>query len=166
RGGADRGGGLGRGGQPGRSRPGQGDHRRGRPRGWYAYPGWGGGRRRAGRRSRLMPLLARTVNTPLAIEVRRGAIAGLRATLADRRISAGGDVAVVVGPGQGATVAALVRDQLDAADVFPVAGGTLEAAQELADKLRARSYDAVVGIGGGKTIDTAKWAAARYGVPM
>lgn len=113
-----------------------------------------------------MPLLARTVNTPLAIEVRRGAIAELRGILADRRISAGGDVAVVVGPGQGDTVAALVRDQLDAADVFPIVGGTLAAAQELADKLRARSYDAVVGIGGGKTIDTAKWAAARYGVPM
>ena len=30
----------------------------------------------------------------------------------------------------------------------------------------ARSYDAVVGIGGGKTIDTAKYAATRYGIPM
>jgi glycerol-1-phosphate dehydrogenase [NAD(P)+] len=114
-----------------------------------------------------MPLLARTVNTPLAIEVRRGAVAELGTILADRRISAGGDVAVVVGPGQGAKVAELVRPQLSAAaDVFPVTGGTLDAAQELGAKLRQRSYDAVVGIGGGKTLDTAKWAASRYGVPM
>jgi glycerol-1-phosphate dehydrogenase [NAD(P)+] len=113
-----------------------------------------------------MPLLARTVNTPLAIEVRRGAVGQLGTILADRRISAGGDVAVVVGPGQGATVADLVRAQLGAADVFTVAGGTLDAAQELGAKLRQRSYDAVVGIGGGRTLDTAKWAASRYGVPM
>jgi glycerol-1-phosphate dehydrogenase [NAD(P)+] len=113
-----------------------------------------------------MPLLARTVNTPLAIEVRRGAVAELGAILSDRRISAGGDVAVVVGPGQGAAITEVVRAQLGAADVFPVSGGTLDAAQDLAGKLRQRSYDAVVGIGGGKTLDTAKWAAARYGIPM
>jgi len=112
-----------------------------------------------------VPLLARTVHTPLVIEVRRGAVAELGTILSDRRISAGGDVAVVVGPGQGEAIADLVRGQLGAADVFVVAGGTLEAAQALGDKLRRRSYDAVVGIGGGKTLDTAKWAATRYGIP-
>lgn len=113
-----------------------------------------------------MPLLARTVNTPLAIEVRRGAIADLGRLLADRRISAGGEVAVVVGPGQGERIADLVRPKLGRADLFVVSGGTLDAAYELGAKLRQRSYDAVVGIGGGKTIDTAKYAAARYGIPM
>lgn len=113
-----------------------------------------------------MPLLARTVNTPLAIEVRRGAVAELGAILADRRISGGGDVAVVVGPGQGGVVADLVRPQLGSADLFTVAGGTLEVAQELGAKLRQRQYDAVVGIGGGKTIDVAKWVASRYALPM
>ncbi|HEX6967659.1 MAG TPA: iron-containing alcohol dehydrogenase family protein [Micromonosporaceae bacterium] len=113
-----------------------------------------------------MPLLARTVNTPLVIEVRRGAIANLGAILADQRISADGDVAVVVGPGQGERILELCRPGLRRADVFSVAGGTLDAANELGEKLRARSYDAVVGIGGGKTIDTAKYAASRYGIPM
>lgn len=113
-----------------------------------------------------MPLLARAVHTPLAIEIRRGAVAQLGRFLADCRISANGDVAVVVGPGQGQAVTDLVRPQLDAADLFTVAGGTLAAAQELGAKLRQRSYDAVVGIGGGKTLDVAKWAAARYALPM
>jgi glycerol-1-phosphate dehydrogenase [NAD(P)+] len=113
-----------------------------------------------------MPLLARTVNTPLAIEVRRGAIADLGPIMADRRISAGGDVAVVVGPGQGERVLELCRPGLGRADVFTVAGGTLDAALTLGEKLRTKSYDAVVGIGGGKTIDTAKYAASRYGIPM
>jgi glycerol-1-phosphate dehydrogenase [NAD(P)+] len=111
-----------------------------------------------------VPLLARTVATPLHIDVRRGAVAGLGELLADQRISAGGDVAVVVGPGQGERITDAV--QLDAADIFTVVGGTLDTAVELADKLRARSYDAVVGIGGGRTLDTAKYAATRYGIPM
>ncbi|HEY3008029.1 MAG TPA: iron-containing alcohol dehydrogenase family protein [Micromonosporaceae bacterium] len=113
-----------------------------------------------------MPLLARTVTTPLIIDVRRGAVAELGGILADRRISAGGDVAVVVGPGQGEVIADLIRPSLRGADLFTVGGGTLDAANELAAKLRARSYDAVVGIGGGKTIDTAKYAATMYGIPM
>jgi glycerol-1-phosphate dehydrogenase [NAD(P)+] len=113
-----------------------------------------------------VPLLARTVLTPLTIDVRRGAVADLDVILADRRISAGGDVAVVVGPGQGERIADLLRPRLNSADFFTVAGGSLDAALELAGKLKARSYDALVGIGGGKTIDTAKYAATRYGIPM
>ena len=88
------------------------------------------------------------------------------AALGEERGAAGGEVAVVVGPDQGERVAELVRPQLGAADVLMVSGGTLDAAQELGEKLRKRPYDAVVGIGGGKTLDTAKWAASRYGLPM
>jgi glycerol-1-phosphate dehydrogenase [NAD(P)+] len=113
-----------------------------------------------------MPLLARSVQAPLHIQVRRGAVGDLGAILSDGRISAGGDVAVVVGPGQGEKIADLIRPTLGSADVFTTSGGTLDAANELGAKLRARHYDAVVGIGGGKTIDTAKYAATRWGLPM
>jgi glycerol-1-phosphate dehydrogenase [NAD(P)+] len=113
-----------------------------------------------------MPLLARSVMAPLAIEVRRGAVVDLRAILSDGRISAGGDVAVVVGPGQGAKIAELIRPTLGSADVYTTTGATLDAANELGAKLGARSYDAVVGIGGGKTVDVAKYAATRRGLPM
>ena len=109
-----------------------------------------------------VPLLARTVLTPLAIDVRRGAVADLGAILADQRISAGGDVAVVVGPGQGERIAELIRPALRLGrHLHRRRRHPRRRACELAGKLRARSYDAVVGIGGGKTIDTAKYAATR-----
>ncbi|GIE87249.1 iron-containing alcohol dehydrogenase family protein [Actinoplanes regularis] len=113
-----------------------------------------------------MPLLARSVQTPLHIEVRRGAVADLARILADGRISAGGEVAVVVGPGLGERIAELLRPSLRSATIYVTGGGTLDAALELADKLRAGHYDAVVGIGGGRTVDTAKYAASRWGLPM
>jgi glycerol-1-phosphate dehydrogenase [NAD(P)+] len=73
---------------------------------------------------------------------------------------------VIVGPGQGDRIVGLVRPALDKADIYPVEGGTLEAALELANSLRAGSYDAAVGIGGGRTLDVAKYAAGLTGLPM
>ena len=114
-----------------------------------------------------MPLLARMVAAPLTIDVRSGAVAGLGGLLSDRRISAHGDVALVVGPGQGEHVLSVLDEALDdSAEVFPVNGGTIEAAERLADALRRGSHDAVVGIGGGRTLDVAKFAASHVGLPM
>ena len=113
-----------------------------------------------------MPLLARTVATPVAIEIRAGAVTGLAPLLADGRISAAGDVAIAVGPGQGQALAEQLRDTLPKARTFRVQGGSMDSAQELIANLRARFYDAVVGIGGGKTLDVAKYAASMTGLPF
>ncbi|TDD82014.1 iron-containing alcohol dehydrogenase [Actinomadura darangshiensis] len=113
-----------------------------------------------------MPLLTRMLNAPLSIDVRRGAVAGLGELLADKRIATEGRVAVAVGPGQGDQIAEQVKASLDACEVFQVAGGTVDAAVDLGSKLRAGSYEAVVGIGGGRTIDAAKYAATLSGIPM
>jgi glycerol-1-phosphate dehydrogenase [NAD(P)+] len=111
-----------------------------------------------------MPLLARHVPSPLSVDVRPGAIAGLTELLRDRRISSQGQVAVVVGPGQGDQIVAEL--QLDGTGVFPVEGGSVRAALELVEGLREGYYDAVVGIGGGRTLDVAKYAASISGLPM
>ena len=113
-----------------------------------------------------MPLLTRMVGTPLTIDIGPGAVAGLAPLLADRRISAGGHVAVVVGPGLGEELAATLRPQLVNAEVWAVQGGGVEASSDLARRLRAGFYDAVVGIGGGRTLDMAKYAASLSGLPM
>lgn len=113
-----------------------------------------------------MPLLARMLMSPLAVEVRRGAVSGLPDLLADQRISAHGVVAVVVGGGIGDRIAGELSSCLSNADVFTATDGRLDVAAGLEAELRKRSYDAVVGIGGGKTLDVAKYVATRLGLPM
>lgn len=113
-----------------------------------------------------MPVLARMVACPLTVEIGSGAVAALGTLLSDRRISSHGHVAVVVGPGQGEQVVAVIRPALENAQIYPVEGGTVQAALDLADSLRAGSYDALVGIGGGRTLDVAKYAASLTGLPM
>ncbi len=111
-----------------------------------------------------MPLLARMIAAPLVIDVRPGAVTGLGALLADRRIANEGRVAVAVGPGQGDSIVAEL--QIDAAEVFRIADGTHATAVSLGKRLRSGAYEAVAGIGGGRTIDVTKFAAHMAGIPM
>jgi glycerol-1-phosphate dehydrogenase [NAD(P)+] len=104
--------------------------------------------------------------SPLFIDIRAGAVTGLGELLSDRRISADGHVAVAVGPGQGERLVEAIRPALQNADVFTVRGGTLDAAGELQAQLHGTHYDALVGIGGGRTLDVAKYAATRLALPM
>src|SRR2546422_5396644 len=60
-----------------------------------------------------------TCALPISVDVRHGAIAGLGALLADRRIAARGRVAVAVGPGQHGT-GITAKLQLHEAEVFRV----------------------------------------------
>ena len=113
-----------------------------------------------------MPLLSRMIGAPLAVEIGSGAVASLAPLLAEGRISAGGHVAVAVGPGLGEELAAAIRPGLANAEIWTIEGGSVEAARDLADRLRGGFFDAVVGIGGGKTLDTAKHAATLTGLPM
>jgi glycerol-1-phosphate dehydrogenase [NAD(P)+] len=111
-----------------------------------------------------MPLLARMLAAPLLIEVSAGAIGGLGALLADRRIATEGRVAVAVGPGQGESIAAELN--MAGAELFLVPDGNHDTAVVLGKSLRAGAYEAVAGIGGGKTIDVTKFAAHMAGIPM
>ncbi|MPZ71933.1 MAG: iron-containing alcohol dehydrogenase [Nitriliruptorales bacterium] len=113
-----------------------------------------------------MPLLARTISSPVTIEISAGAVAGLAPLLAEGRISTRGDVAIAVGPGQGESLAETIREALPKAEVFPVEGGSMDTAQTLISGLRSTFFDAVVGIGGGKTLDVAKYAASMVGLPF
>src|ERR1700760_4318629 len=108
--------------------------------------------------------LSRILTAPLVVDVRRGAVAGLGALLADRRIATGGRVAVAVGPSQGDSI--LADLDLGPAEVFRVEDGTVDSGVALGKRLRADAYEVVAGIGGGRTIDVTKFAAHMAGVPM
>jgi glycerol-1-phosphate dehydrogenase [NAD(P)+] len=111
-----------------------------------------------------MPLLARMLVAPLVVDVRPGALAGLGPLLADRRIATAGRIAVAVGPGQGDDIVAQLG--IGSAEVFRVADGSHDGAVALGKRLRAGAYEAVAGIGGGRTIDVTKFAAHMAGIPM
>ncbi len=111
-----------------------------------------------------MPLLARMLAAPLVVDVRPGAIAGLGDLLTERRITNQGRVAVAVGPGQGESI--LTELRLGEAEVFRIGDGSHDSATDLGRQLRAGAYEALAGIGGGKTIDVAKFAAHMAGLPL
>ncbi|MGW4601249.1 iron-containing alcohol dehydrogenase family protein [Streptomyces argyrophyllae] len=113
-----------------------------------------------------MPVLTRLIPSPVVVDIRPGALDDLASVLADQRISHSGRLAVAVSGGSGARLRERVAPSLPGAVWYEVGGGTLDDAVRLAGEMKADHYDAVVGLGGGKIIDCAKFAAARVGLPL
>ncbi|MFK0252562.1 iron-containing alcohol dehydrogenase family protein [Streptomyces sp. NPDC090445] len=113
-----------------------------------------------------MPVLTRLIPSPVVVDISNGAMDKLDGILADQRISASGKLAIAISGGSGRALRARLAPALPYADWFPVTDGTIDSAVKLADDIKGRRYDAVVGLGGGKIIDVAKYAAARVGLPM
>ncbi|WP_171166887.1 iron-containing alcohol dehydrogenase family protein [Streptomyces sp. I05A-00742] len=113
-----------------------------------------------------MPVLTRLIPSPVVVDIRAGALDDLAAVLADQRISSSGKLAVAISGGSGAALRKRLAPALPGATWYEVGGGTLDDAIKLADAMKSGHYDAVVGLGGGKIIDCAKFAAARIGLPL
>ncbi|WP_306192183.1 MULTISPECIES: iron-containing alcohol dehydrogenase family protein [unclassified Streptomyces] len=113
-----------------------------------------------------MPVLTRLIPTPVAVDIRPGALNDLASVLADERVSHSGRLAVAVSNGSGARLREQIAPSLPGATWYEVGGGTLDDAIRLAGQMKSGRYDAVVGLGGGKIIDCAKFAAARVGLPL
>ncbi|MET4662447.1 iron-containing alcohol dehydrogenase family protein [Streptomyces fungicidicus] len=113
-----------------------------------------------------MPVLTRLIPSPVVVDIRPGALDDLGSVLADERVSQSGRLAIAVSGGSGARLRERIAPSLPAAGWFEVGGGTIDDAVRLAGAIKAGRYDAVVGLGGGKIIDCAKFAAARVGLPL
>lgn len=113
-----------------------------------------------------MPVLTRLIPSPVVVDIRCGAMDDLAGLLADQRISASGKLAIAISEGSGRALRERLAPVLPGADWYPVTDGTIDAAVRLADGIKGNRYDALVGLGGGKIIDVAKYAAARVGMPM
>ncbi|HET6359418.1 iron-containing alcohol dehydrogenase family protein [Streptomyces sp. NPDC002659] len=113
-----------------------------------------------------MPVLTRLIPSPVVVDIRTGALDDLVGLLADQRISASGTLAFAISNGSGQALREKLAPLFPDADWYAVADGTIDSAVRLADDIKGKRYDAVVGLGGGKIIDVAKYAAARVGLPM
>ncbi|MDT3400217.1 iron-containing alcohol dehydrogenase family protein [Streptomyces sp. B1866] len=113
-----------------------------------------------------MPVLTRLIPSPVVVVIGAGALDGLAGLLADQRVSSSGKLAIAISGGSGLRLRDRFAAELPGADWYPVEGGTLDTAVRLADAMRGKRYEAVVGLGGGKIIDVTKYAAARVGLPM
>lgn len=113
-----------------------------------------------------MPVLTRLIPSPVVVDIRPGALNHLACVLEDERISQSGRLAIAVSGGSGARLRKRIAPSLPGASWYEVGGGTLDDAVRLADSMKSGHYDAVVGLGGGKVIDCAKFAAARVGLPL
>ncbi|MCP9985686.1 iron-containing alcohol dehydrogenase family protein [Streptomyces sudanensis] len=113
-----------------------------------------------------MPVLTRLIPSPVVVDISRGALDDLAGILADQRISASGKLAMAVSDGSGRALRGRLEPLLPDARWHTVEDGTIDSAVRLADAIRGKRYDAVVGVGGGKIIDVTKYAAARVGLPM
>ncbi len=113
-----------------------------------------------------MSALVRLSPEPFVLDIGHGAVRDLGTVLAEKGIAPDAVLAVVVGPGLGAEIAGHVSSTLVNGEVLQAEGGTLEDAERLAARVTEVGHVAVIGIGGGRTLDTAKLAASRAGVPM
>jgi glycerol-1-phosphate dehydrogenase [NAD(P)+] len=113
-----------------------------------------------------VPVLTRLIPSPVFVEIRPGALDSLAGILADQRLSTAGRVAVAISNGSGARLRERLLPMLPDADWFEAADGTLDGAVRLADEVKSGHYDVLVGLGGGKIIDAAKYAGARVGLPV
>jgi glycerol-1-phosphate dehydrogenase [NAD(P)+] len=93
--------------------------------------------------------------SPLFLDIRAGAVDDLPRLLQDRYISTTGQVLVAVGPRTGREIWKRIEPSLPGATVFSVESASLAVAGELQAALGERGYDAVVAIGGGRTLDVA-----------
>ena len=113
-----------------------------------------------------MPVLTRLIPSPLVVDIRRGRPRRPGGLLADQRISHSGQARRRGQRRLGRQAARRLAPALPGAELVRVGGGTIDAAVPLGDDIKAGPYDAVVGLGGGKIIDCAKYAAARVGLPL
>jgi glycerol-1-phosphate dehydrogenase [NAD(P)+] len=113
-----------------------------------------------------MSLLKRTIETPLYIDIRKGALDDLATVLADQRVSSTGHIAVVMTEGGKKKFEARLKKAAPNAEFYISPGNSLDDAKSLAETLKPKKYDAVVGVGGGRVIDLCKYAATLLDIPM
>lgn len=111
-----------------------------------------------------MSLLGRSFPAPLHVDISSGALNRLHLFIEDERISKDSRVAIIFSTGSGVQFKELIATQIPSATFFELSDGSLAAADAIAAQLQ--NFSVVVGVGGGRVLDAAKYAAGKAGLPM
>jgi glycerol-1-phosphate dehydrogenase [NAD(P)+] len=101
---------------------------------------------------------------PRYVDIGPGILRDIADTLGSMRIE--GDFLVVTGPTKTLQYGERVFNAISSsgeAEIISVSGEKKAAAEEVAERVRRNSIDFVIGVGGGKVIDIAKYSAAQTG---
>lgn len=82
----------------------------------------------------------------------------------DKRIAKDSRVAVIVSTGSGLQFKQQIESQIPHAEFFELSDGSLTAANKVVAQLE--NFSVVVGVGGGRVLDAAKYAAGKAGLPL
>ena len=111
-----------------------------------------------------MSLLNRTFPAPLHVDISAGALNRLHNVISDPRVAPDSRVAVIISTGSGLAFRAQIEKQIPHAEFFELSDGSLQSAKDIAASLT--KYSSVVGVGGGRVLDAAKYAASQANLPM
>jgi glycerol-1-phosphate dehydrogenase [NAD(P)+] len=105
------------------------------------------------------------IPAPLITEVGPGVLGMLGMLLADRRIAASGRLLVISNGGTSDRIVAPLHEIFPAAHFVRRCPTRIEHVSELVESIRTQAFEAVVGVGGGRVLDAAKYVATRLGIP-
>lgn len=112
-----------------------------------------------------MPVLSRMIPAPLITEVGPGVMGNLRVLLNDRRIAASGRLLVISNGGTSDQIVSPLHKTFPEAHFVRRCPTRIEHVSELIESIRSQAFEAVVGVGGGRVLDAAKYVATRLGIP-
>ena len=111
-----------------------------------------------------MSLLNRTFPAPLHVDISAGALNRLHDVISDPRVAPDSRVAVIISTGSGLAFRTQIEKQIPHAEFFELSDGSLQSAKDIAASLT--KFSSVVGVGGGRVLDAAKYAASQANLPM
>ena len=113
-----------------------------------------------------MSILSRDVSLPLFMCIEEGASNRLGALLLGHNLRFAHPLFITGGPVLQKKAETISRSLDGNATLLPVRESTIEEAERIMERIEADSPDVVVGVGGGRVLDLAKYTASEKGLPF
>lgn len=111
-----------------------------------------------------MSLLSRSFPAPLHVDISAGALNRLHDIVHDSRVAPDTRVAVILSTGSGLAFRERIENQIPGAAIFEISNLNVAGLEQIANELA--DFSSVIGVGGGRVLDAAKYVATKVGLPM